>query len=305
MNSVDVCAIGHITKESEVFGGVYRLFIGGPPYFLSIALKRLGSSVYVITRVAESDRDILSELYVLGIGVTVLPTTKSHSFHTVYGGSFDERILHVLSVAEPFKVSDVDCCPDAKYIYIGPLTTSDFNLEFMKRANERAPVVLDVQGFTRMVIGNRIEYVDWQWKRDGLKYTSIFKADIREAEILTKTRDPLKASEILASWGPAEILITSNSGLHLRVGNDTLFAPFIVDEVRGRVGRGDTCLASYLHARLKGMGYEDAVKFAAAATSLKLRYQGPLREGEVEVVNFLRTAFREVDPRNLVRGVPY
>ena len=224
----------------------------------------------------------------LGIGVVVLPTPKSHSFHTVYGKSFDERMLRVLSVAEPFNASDIDYCPNAKYIYMGPLTTNDFSLESMRRASEKAPVVLDVQGFTRLVVEDRIEYVDWGWKKDGLRYTSIFKADIREAEILTKTRDPVKASEILASWGPTEILITSNEGLHLRAGNDIFFAPFVVDEVRGRVGRGDTCLASYLHARLKGMGYEDAVKFAAAATSLKLRYQGPLREGEVEVMTFLK-----------------
>ncbi|MEM0006410.1 MAG: PfkB family carbohydrate kinase [Ignisphaera sp.] len=296
---VEVCAFGHITKESERFRGIYRPFTGGPPYFLSIALRRLGSSVFVVTRLAREDAYLLKELYDLGIDVLVLPSRYTSSFHTEYGRSFDERTLSVLSVAEPFHVEDLEHCPKPRYIYVGPLTTKDFNLEFVKEARRVAPVVLDVQGFTRKVVDNRIEYVDWEWKMEGMKYVDIFKADIKEASILTGAEDPLRASEILSSWGSKEVLITSSEGVYLRVYNKMLFAPFKVDSIGGRVGRGDTCLASYLHARLRGMGYKDAIVFAAATTSLKLREQGPLKIGEDTVFEYIRSNYSDTDVRYL------
>jgi len=53
-------------------------------------------------------------------------------------------------------------------------------------------------------------------------------------------------------------------------------------EVRGRTGRGDTCFASYLGRRLTA-GPEEACRFAAAMTSLKLEQPGPFR-GSIEDV---------------------
>lgn len=291
----DVCAFGHITKESERFRGVYRPFTGGPPYFLSIALKRLGSSVRVVTRLARGDEYILEELYNLGIDVVLLYSRYTSSFHTEYGGSFDERSLSVLSVADPFTTKDLVYCLRPRYIYIGPLTTGDFNLDFVREAHRVAPTVLDVQGFTRKVANNRIEYVDWEWKIEGMKYVDVFKADAREAYILTGIENPVKASEVLSSWGPREVVVTSSEGVYLRAYTATLFAPFKIDRVEGRVGRGDTCLASYLHARLRGMGYRDALLFAAAATSIKLKEQGPLKVGEKAVLEYIKSHYLDTD----------
>ncbi|MCS7111304.1 MAG: PfkB family carbohydrate kinase [Ignisphaera sp.] len=296
---LDVCALGHVTRESERFRGVYRPFTGGPPYFLSIALKRLGSNVRVVTKLAKEDEHLLKELYDLGIDVLVIPSRYTSSFHTEYGRSLDERTLSVLSVADPFGIEDLVHCLKPSYVYVGPLTTGDFNLEFMQEARRVAPLVLDVQGFTRRVVGSRIEYVDWEWKLEGMRHVDVFKADAREASILTGTEDLVKASEMLRSWGPREVLITSSEGVYLRAGSRLLFTPFKVDIVKGRVGRGDTCLASYLHARLRGMGYENALLFAAAATSLKLREQGPLRVGESEVLAYIRSSYLDTDVRRL------
>lgn len=285
----DVCAIGPITRESEVFQGTYRVFTGGPPYFFSAALKRLGSEVVVVTKISPKDGELVRGLEELGVKVVIRWSRETSSFHTIYGKSLDERYIKVLGVADPFTVSDLKYCGESRYIYLGPLTTRDFNLEFMEEARGRAPLILDVQGFNREVVDGGVRYVDWPWKVEGSKYVEIFKADANEARILTGVPDPAKAAEVIASWGPSEVVVTSSSGVHLHVkGEGGFFAPFKVGEVKGRVGRGDTCLASYVHARLKGMGCDIAVKFAAAATSLKLTYQGPLKNSEGEVLEFMR-----------------
>ena len=295
---LDVCAFGHITRESEEWRGLKREFTAGPPYFFSLALRRLGNNVMVVTKLNPADKDILTELEREGIRIVLRKSARTSSFHTVYGKSLDERYLKVISVADPFTVDDLECCEPSKYIYIGPLTTRDFDLEFLVRARRKAPVVLDVQGFTRRVVGDRIEYVDWDWKLEGSKYVDIFKADTNEARILTGLNEPVEALKEILKWGPKEVLITSAKGVFLGVkGVGVFFAPFIVEEIRGRVGRGDTCTAAYIHARLHEMSFEDAVKFAAAATSLKLGYQGPLRNSEREVLRYVEEKYRGISVR--------
>ena len=47
--------------------------------------------------------------------------------------------------------------------------------------------------------------------------------------------------------------------------------------LEGRTGRGDTCTASFLVARGRGMGLAEAAAFAAEVTSRKMQYRGPYR----------------------------
>jgi sugar/nucleoside kinase (ribokinase family) len=294
LHQYDICAIGHVTKGIEVYEGKPREYIGGAPYFISIALKKLGSSVMVVTKIRDEDTDILLRFKEHGIEILNIKSTKTTSFRIDYGLTLDDRQIKVVSVADPFNLEDLSFYKESKYIYIGPLTTKDFSLEFIKEASKKAPLVLDVQGFTREVSGDRIVYVDWSLKKEGLKYVSICKLDMREAELLTGTSEDLNiVFDKLSNWGVKEVVLTSNKGVHLYISNlkKNYFAPFIVNKVLGRIGRGDTCLAAYLFAKLEQMPFEKAVKFAAAVTSLKLCYPGPLRNTKEEVMKFFENNY--------------
>ena len=287
-----VCGFSFITHESEIFRDIYREFTAGPVYFYSITLRRLGSTILVVTRIGEDYIHVVNELKSLGIDVIVKKSKVTTSFHTVYGKSIDERFIEVKAVAEPFNVSDLNLCPSVKYIYIGPLTTKDFDINFIKEASKRAPIILDAQGFTREVRGSRIKYTDWSWKVEGLKYITVLKVDRVEAKLLTGYSDIEEALDTLISMGPNEVLLTSSEGVYLRVkGRGIFHAPFIVDEIRGRVGRGDTCTAAYTHAKLRGWPYDFAIKFAAATTSIKLSYQGPFRGDEKSVLRYIKERY--------------
>jgi sugar/nucleoside kinase (ribokinase family) len=58
----------------------------------------------------------------------------------------------------------------------------------------------------------------------------------------------------------------------------------------GRSGRGDTCLGSYVAARLNAPPAE-ATLWAGAATSLKLEAEGPLRKSRPEIEEFKRRMY--------------
>ena len=91
-------------------------------------------------------------------------------------------------------------------------------------------------------------------------------------------------------------------GVKGSAGYRLFFAPFLARDIRGRVGLGDTCTAAYVHARLNGMALEDAVRFAAAATSLKLEHQGPLKARENEVISYLKEKYADIDPELKLSG---
>ena len=294
--SVDVCAYGYVTREWEVFpDGTSREITAGPPYFLAAALASLGDRVRVVTRVSREDEHILDELRRLGVDVVNLGTMRSMKSRIIYRES-GERELEVLSLARPFGLQDLDFCirVSPRYIYLGPLTTQDFDLDFIRRARSRAQVVLDVQGFTRKVVGRRVVYVDWVWKLDAAPYVSILKLDDREGELLTGSREPEEIVSRLHEMGFGEVLLTTSWGVYASLRNRHIYrAPYRVRRVVGRTGRGDTATAAYLHARLRGWEPARAVVFAAAATSLKLMEVGPLKKSEAEVLRFLEEEYSQ------------
>ena len=51
----DVCAVGHVTWDRIQIGDVVREQPGGAAYYLSLALRRLGRNVAVITKMARAD----------------------------------------------------------------------------------------------------------------------------------------------------------------------------------------------------------------------------------------------------------
>ena len=58
----DVCVIGHITKDIVRIKNVEKVMPGGVAYYFSMALKKLGSNVSLITKVGEKDKGLLNDL---------------------------------------------------------------------------------------------------------------------------------------------------------------------------------------------------------------------------------------------------
>ncbi len=290
---LDVCAFGYVTREWEVFpNGVVREIIAGPPYYFSAALAKLGDKVRVVTRVAEEDSSILEGLRRLGVEVVNIPARSTMKSRLLYKPS--GREIEVLSRGEPFRLGDLKLCREvrAKYVYLGPLSTDDFSLEFIREASGVAPVVLDVQGFTRRITGGKVEYVDWGWKAEAAPYVSVLKLDDREGKLLTGAGRPEDIIDSLHGMGFRDVLLTTAWGVFIGVKGRGIFsAPFKVKEIKGRTGRGDTATAAYVHSKLKGMEPAGAAVFTAAATSLKLMKPGPLSVDEGGVLRFVSEAY--------------
>ena len=84
---------------------------------------------------------------------------------------------------------------------------------------------------------------------ETLQWVDVVKSDMVEAEFLTGETDIRSAAKVYASMGPKEIVLTHRDGMMVFAGGE-FFDLVYPKELVGRSGRGDTCIGSYMAARL-------------------------------------------------------
>jgi len=288
MVKADIAILGHFARDKLVFRGTGTTEVssGGAVYYGGIALVHLGLQVAVITRLKGEDFSLLEELREEGILVFAQPAEQTSGMENIYfTDDMDRRICKPLGFAGPFRLEDI---PDigAKIFLIGPIMAGEVDIPLIKELAGKGGIALDAQGFVRFREGKKIVFKDWARKKEGLAYVNFLKADSVEAEVLTGEKDLKSAAEKLSAYGPKEVVLTHAAGVLVYADGKYYEAPFKPRALRGRTGRGDTCFATYLGKRLTSP-VEEACRFAAALTSLKLERPGPFRGSIEEVEQFL------------------
>ena len=287
----DVCAVGHITRDRIRIGNEVREQPGGAAYYLSLALRRFGRNVAVVTKMARADESfLLSELKAERIDISCIESVTTTTFENVYSEpDLHRRVQKAGSVAAPFACSDLNGFR-ARFFHLGPLTTRDMSLDFLREASARGDVSLDVQGLVRDASGGEIRMDAWPEMEEGLACVTVLKADEDEARILTGETDPEQAAQRLAGWGPREVIVTfgSRGSVIYSAGRLHRISPVPASKVDDATGCGDTYLAAYLHRRLKSGNLERAGRFASAAATLTLGRFGSFHATERDVEDVAR-----------------
>jgi sugar/nucleoside kinase (ribokinase family) len=285
----DIAFLGHYTKDTIVTKAGTKIVNGGAYFYGSSAAARIGLKTAAVTRLAPQDYTSYAPLLEIGVAVKAIPTAVSTCLRLEYPtDNPDDRTLAVTSVAEPFTVSDIDDI-DAGVWSIGASIRGEVGIEVLKAIHARGSRIgLDAQGFIRILENGTLAYDSaWPEKAAILALVDVFKVDVVEAEVLTGSRDLREAARILSGFGPKEFVLTHADGVVVYAGGVFFEAPFTPREMVGRSGRGDTCLASYLAARIT-MSPEIATRWAAAMTSMKLETTGPFRGTREDVERVLR-----------------
>ena len=280
----DIAFVGHYTKDTIVYPHLTRTVDGGAFNYGANVAVRMGLRVAVVTRLAREDRHVVEELERLGVTAFATATPASTCLRLIYPtADLDERTIELTSSAGPFTVDEVAGL-DAKAFVIGASVRGEVPVEVVETLAAKGGILaLDVQGFLRIVRDGIMTFDGWPGREEILRRVTVLKTDAVEATLITGESDRYVAARRLAASGPREILLTHGGGVLVFTGGTFYEAPFIVQEVRGRSGRGDTCTSAYLSRRLTADPAE-AVAWAAAVTSLKLEAEGPFRRslGEVE-----------------------
>jgi sugar/nucleoside kinase (ribokinase family) len=273
---VDILMVGHFARDRVVIDGRSETVSGGGVYYGSVALHRIGVSVAVVTRLHPDDFLRLEALKEEGVQVFATPALETSGIENHYtSADMERRICKPLGFAGPIQATDL---PDlSAHIYaIVPIIAGEVDLDLLTTLAARGPVALDVQGFVRVRSDDELVFRSWPDIEAGLACVTYLKLDRAEAELLTGQADLVEAARRLAAYGPQEIVITESSGVIVYVDGKIYEAPFTSRSLVGRTGRGDTCFAVYLGRRLT-TSPENAVRLAAAITSLKQEQPGPWR----------------------------
>lgn len=287
----DIMMIGHFAKDRLVVDGHGEIASGGAVYYGSVALRRLGVRVAVVTRLHPGDFPRLDELTQEGVQVFATPAPETSGIENIYDSAdMERRVCRPIGFAGPFRPQDI---PDlsARIYVVASIIAGEVDLALLKSLAQRGPVAIDVQGFVRVREDGDLVFRHWPEMEEGLSHVTYLKVDRAEAELLTGLTDMVAAARRLAGYGPQEVVLTQSSGVTVFADEQIYRAPFTPRSLAGRTGRGDTCFATYLGRRLTASA-EEATRLAAAVTTLKQEHPGPWRGSLADVEALLASKRR-------------
>ena len=291
MQEFDIAFLGHYTKDTIVLPHETKTIRGGAFYYGAHVVVRMGLKAAVITRLAEEDFGVVEDLSRMGVEVFATPTAQSTGLRLVYPTQDpDRRMVYNVGFAGPFTPAEV-VPVQARAFHIGASIRGEVPLEVIEAlAQKQARISLDVQGFVRVNRGRELAYEDWPEAAQVLELVDVLKADSVEAEFLTGTSDLQEAARTLSEFGPSEVVLTHGKGVLVYADGHFYAAPFWTREMKGRTGRGDTCIAAYLGKRLTASPAEATI-WAAALASLKMETEGPFNREIKEVEKLIRQEY--------------
>ena len=282
--SYDITLIGNYTKDKIVTPREIKYVDGGGFNYGAHAAIALGAKTAAITRLKKDDKHVVDNL--TNIGIDAFPTYTDCSTHIelIYPtDDFDERTLVMPKSAGSFSSEQFKDIK-SKIFLVNASVRDEFKIQtLIDLEKKRSLIGIDLQGFIRTIDKKNILVNSlWNEKKEALGLTHYLKADGVEAEFLTGESDLVAAAKVLKSFGPKEVIITHKNGVLVYDGKNIYQEPFILDKIVGRSGRGDTCGASYVYKRLS-LEPKEAIKWAAAATSLKMESDTPLKNTYKEI----------------------
>jgi len=284
LTAYDLVTIGNYTKDTIVSAAGMRHVDGGGYSYAAHAAHLRGLKIAAVTRLAHEDRGSTDALRAKGIDVHIFESPQSTLMRLEYPtDNVDERTLTVAAVADPFTPALVEEF-DARAFIVNGSARGEASLEVMQALKTKGGLLCaDLQGFIRVVSGSgQLEYRPWPEQSEILALLDILKTDAVEAAFITGESDIHKAAAELATFGPGDVVLTHRDGLLVLSNGRYYEAGFHPEVLRGRSGRGDTCMGSYVSCRIDAAP-DEATVWAAAVTSLKLEREGPVNRSREDV----------------------
>lgn len=276
MGGTELILLGHLAHDEVVLPRrETRRQTGGAVYFGAFAAHLSGCRTLVATKLHPDDEGLLRPFWDAGIPVCWAPGASTTGIRNIYSTADQDRRRCVpLAAGEPFTEADLPAEP-AGVIHVGALIAGQVPDPLLEALARRAALGLDAQGVLRREEEGELRLRPWPDAGRYLPLVTYFKADAAEAEVLTGETDLDRAARAIAALGPREVVLTHASAVRVLVGGELHTASLSPRALVGRTGRGDSCMAAYLAARIQGRDPAWAARYAAALTSLKLEQDGP------------------------------
>jgi len=284
MLSFDLVTVGHFSIDYVTYKAErkprLKPTLGGPPTFVSLAAKKMGVEVSVISKVGG---DFPNEYYTWlineGVDLSMLRRDKN-AFTTRYMLIYDskgERQLILNARAPAIKPAEIPDSLSSEVIHVSPIA-GEVSYEVMKRLRRHSRLLsLDPQGFLRKFDKDGKVHLGKLDNPKIFEEVDIFKASKSEIEAATGESDLIQAIRQIHSLGARIVIVTRGSRSAILSLNEKLYeiptakSKVVVDTT----GAGDVFIGAFLAEYVKGEDPVWSSCVGSASASYVIEEAGP------------------------------
>jgi len=289
MKTFDIVTVGHFTIDQIVTSGFsYKQMLGGPPAYVSLAARKLGARVGVISVIGEDFPEayikFLQKNNVDLFGVGMVDNDVTTSFVLEYYNG--KRILWLDNLGPKILLEDILDDFSAKNIHVAPIA-GEIAPEVVRGLRERTDILsLDPQGFLREFSVNGRTSLKNMLSPSILEQIDVYKSSSEEIRVATGLRSLEVAMKKIREFGVKTVVVTMGTGGAAVLFDDTFrkIPAYMSKTIVDPTGAGDTFAGAFLAEYVKGKDAVWCVCVGSAMASFKVETIGPYSLPEKEAV---------------------
>jgi len=286
----DLVVVGHFAIDSILSPkiAVPCDTLGGPPTYVSLAARKLGAKVSVISKVGEDfSDDYIKWLNANGIDLSGLKRVKNApTTRYVLEYENEKRLLRLQSRAPCIIPEDVSDSLQAKVIHVAPIA-NELSADVVDKLRTSADTLsLDPQGFVRRFdVDGTVLLKRW---RDShvLEQIDLYKSSLNEIRMVTGLTDLRLAMQKIHDCGVKMVIVTNGiRGSTLLYEGNVYEIPACKSRViRDLTGAGDAFMGAFLAEYIRGKDPVWCMCVGSATASFVVEGIGPSVFGEKEEI---------------------
>jgi len=287
-----VCIIGNLnidliirnvprlpTWGTEVFGESHVIVSSGQAGYIGLALTHLGIPTSIIGNVGQdvNGQQILNDLKASGADISACEKTASDQTGITVAivrmdgeRAFVSNFASLRDFDEALALRHWDKIHQAGIVgMVGTFALPNLKLNAIARLMAKA-----YQSGKVTMLDTGWDPSNWQDDtilgiKEVLHYVTLFMPNLDEARAITKAETVQEAGDILATLGPAVVVIKCGAeGSYAKIGGQTYFLPAQSVDVYNAVGAGDTFGAGFIYGYRRGCPIEACLAFGNSAAAL-------------------------------------
>ena len=277
----DLVTVGHfaidVILSSEI--AVPRHTLGGPPTYVSLAARKLGATISVISKVGKDfSEDYIEWLTAKGIdlsGVQRIKNALTTSFTLKYRN--EERQLQLRSRAPAIVPEDVPDSLQAKVIHVAPIANELSGDVVDKLRTSAETLSLDPQGFVRKFDENGNVLLKEPKNSNILKQIDLYKSSLSEIRTVTGSTDLRLAMEKIHDYGVKAVIVTRGRRGSILLHEKRFYEIPACEPriIRDFTGAGDVLIGAFLAEHIRGKDLVWCMCVGSAAASFVVEGIGP------------------------------
>jgi sugar/nucleoside kinase (ribokinase family) len=290
MKMLDLITVGHFAIDHIQIprGKSLKQTLGGSTTYVSLAARKLGARVGVISNVG----DDFPETYVRllhdnGVDLSCVrkvKNTATTSFILKYEDG--NRRLLLRNRALPILLEDVASVPKAKTIHVAPIA-DEISSEVVEELRKRTDTLsLDPQGFIRKFgVNGRVGLKKWKDKR-VLEQVDVYKSSLQEITKVTGVKSLKASMREIQNFGTKIVVVTLGKQGALLLFDESFYEiPTIQpQELVDPTGAGDVFAGAFLAEHIKKKEPVWCACVGSAMASFKVETFGPLFSDDEKAV---------------------